>query len=499
VIALRRLLLFLSLPLTLLLLATLWLGWRLLLHENRDDPVRLENKRVYLESLVQVASLQSGTTEAGSTEADRPDIVFILFDDLGLGDLGFTQSSAVGPAHPIATPALDQLAANGVVLDTFYAPAAVCTPSRAGFLTGRNALRAGIPDVVFPTGSWKSLINILPGRPTRIPAEEILLPEMLQAAGYRTAMVGKWHLGDRSPSLPNELGFEHYYGALYSNDMEPFALYRNTEVAVEAPVDQTRLNRLYVDAALAAISETPAGQPLFLYFAHNFPHRPLYASPEQQGKSRAGLYGDVIEDLDRGVAAIVAALRRSGRFDNTLIVVSSDNGPWYQGSAAGTRGRKGESFEGGGRVPFLAHWPVRLPAGLRHRGMASGLDLLPTIADWLQLPLPQDRIIDGRSLRGLLAGETDSPHDYLFTVASDQVMAVRDSRFKYHGKRPVMYAPMPSSIGFSVPQGPWLIDLQADPLESWDASSHYPAEAASMEAVLGKRRQEMKENPRGWR
>lgn len=478
-----KLALVLSLPLGLTLFASLWVAYHYLNYQQLDNPEKLASKQQYLASIARL----------GVDRQSAPNIVFILFDDLGFGDLGFTGSRA------IATPAIDQLATDGVVLENFYSPAPVCTPSRVGFLTGRLAPRAGIPDVVFPTGSLKSLLNILPGSPLRIPAEEITLADVLKAAGYRTAMVGKWHLGDHAPSLPNDMGFDDFFGALYSNDMEPFALYDNRDIALPAPVDQSELNGLYASAAEQFIEQAAPGQPLFLYYAHNFPHRPLYSSDTQSGQSRGGLYGDVVEDLDTGVARIIAALKASKRFDNTLIIVSSDNGPWYQGSAGADRGRKGETFEGGMHVPFLAHWPQGLPQSRKLSGMSMGTDLLPTLLDWLALPLPDDRIIDGKSIRKMLESGTQSPHRYLYYIASNEVMAVRGARFKYHQRRPVFYAPMPSPVGFSIPRGPWLFDTFVDSNESYDVSAKYPEQAEVLADVLADKRMELEQNLRGWK
>ena len=172
--------------------------------------------------------------------------------------------------------------------------------------------------------------------------------------------------------------------------MEPFAIYRNDKVAVEAPVDQTRLNDLYTTEAVRFIEgDAQKDQPFFLYFAHNFPHEPLFASPRMAGKSAGGTYGDIVEGLDWGVGQIVAALKASGRFDNTIIIITSDNGPWYQGSAGHARGRKGVIFEGGMHEPFIAHWPAGLTGGQKLDGLAMATDLVPTIADWLALPLPK--------------------------------------------------------------------------------------------------------------
>lgn len=475
--------LILLLPVLSIAALLLWSGYQWLSYEQLDNAEKISSKTAYLKTI----------NEQGLSVAKAPNIVFILFDDLGYGDLGFTGSRAID------TPNLDQLAAGGVVLNNFYSPSAVCTPARAGYLTGRFAHRAGIPDVVFPTGSLKSLINILPGSPVRLPAEEITVADILQAAGYSTAMIGKWHLGDRSPSLPNDMGFKEYFGALYSNDMQPFALYRNTEIAVPAPVDQTTLNEHYASAAESFIAKNNSDQPFFLYYAHNFPHRPLYSSEQQAGRSSGGLYGDVVEDIDSGVGRIVSTLKNEGLYENTLIIVSSDNGPWYQGSPGSVRGRKGDTFEGGMRVPFIAHWPARLRQGKSSDGISMGTDLLPTLLDWLQLPPPKDRIIDGLSIRHMLESGTESPHDYLYYMASSDVVAIRDQRFKYHAKRPVFYAPMPSPMGFSIPQGPWLIDMTLDDNEAYDVSILHKDETERLAFMLKEKRLELLENPRGWR
>jgi arylsulfatase A-like enzyme len=260
----------------------LFVGYRILSYSQSDDEARLQGKQDYL---AQVNKLQP--------PSDAPNIVFILFDDLGYGDLGV---GAAGSTM-INTPHINNLASAGVMLSDFHSPAPVCTPSRAGYLTGRLAARAGMPNVVFPTGSTKEKVFsllLLPDSNIRLPAEEITLADLLKAAGYATGMVGKWHLGDRSPSLPNDMGFDSYFGAFYSNDMEPFALYRNREVAVAAPVDQRYLTEHYTAAATTFIVEH-SREPFFLYFAHNFPHDPLYVRESRSGKSRAGLFGDVLE------------------------------------------------------------------------------------------------------------------------------------------------------------------------------------------------------------
>ncbi|MCB1706807.1 MAG: sulfatase [Halioglobus sp.] len=482
----RRFTAALSTALLLVVIIVVVISYRLMTGAQVDDETRLQNKRDYLS--------QIGEHKVDGRTA--PNIVFILYDDMGYGDIGVgAENSSI-----IATPHIDQLAADGVMLSDFHSPAAVCTPSRVGYLTGRLAPRAGLPNVVFPTGSTKSLIFstvAAPGSNVRLPAEEITLADLLRAAGYTTGMVGKWHMGDRSPSLPNDMGFDSYFGALYSNDMEPFALYDNREIAVPAPVDQRFLTERYTEAAVSFI-EQHAQEPFFLYFAHNFPHDPLAVREERSGKSRAGLYGDVLEEIDDGVGAIVAALERTGNLDNTLIIITSDNGPWFLGNAGDQRGRKGNTFEGGMRVPFIAHWPAAIAPGRTEQAMAMGTDLLPTILDILQLPAPTDRKLDGRSILTVLTQGGRSPHDYLYYYDGEQLFAVRDQQFKYRGPAGVFYSTDQMPAGGSVPQKEWLFDLERDPRESYDTADHNPEKLTQLRAAFEARQLEMENNQRGW-
>jgi arylsulfatase A-like enzyme len=477
----------LSTVLLLLVLVALFIGYRLATRGQTDDETRINGKQNYLEQISRERNPQRVV----------PNIVFILYDDMGYGDLG---AGAAGSTM-VATPNINQLADQGIVLTDFHSPAPVCTPSRAGFLTGRLAPRAGLPNVVFPTDSIKDLVFsglAAPRANVRLPAEEVTLADLLKAAGYATGMVGKWHLGDRSPSLPNDMGFDSYFGALYSNDMEPFALYDNREVAVAAPVDQRHLTERYTEAATRFI-EQHAREPFFLYFAHNFPHEPLSIRPELSGKSLAGLYGDVLEEIDDSVGAIVATLRSTGNLDNTLIIITSDNGPWYLGDAGSQRGRKGNTFEGGMRVPFIAHWPAAIAPGRTEHAMAMGIDLLPTVLELLQLPPPPDRLLDGRSILGLLTQGGPSPHDYLYYYDGETLFAVRDQRFKYRGPAGVMYGTDQAPIGAAVPQKEWLFDLAGDPRESYDTADRNPDELARLRAAFEAKKLEMAQNKRGWK
>ena len=467
-----------------IIVLVVWAALRISSANQLDDELRMAGKQTYLDSL-------SGTAQLSST---RPNILFVLYDDLGYGDIGY------GAAGLIKTPNIDQLASNGVMLSDFHSPAPVCTPSRAGFLTGRLPARAGLPNVVFPTGSMQSLLIddlLAPNLNKRLPAEEITLANILRAAGYNTAMIGKWHMGDRSPSLPNDMGFEHYYGALYSNDMEPFAFYRNTQIAIEAPVDQTKMSELYANEASAFI-DSQTDTPFFLYFAHNFPHDPLSSRPERNGTSDAGLFGDVMEEIDDGIGQIVASLEKAGKLENTLIIISSDNGPWFLGDAGDQRGRKGNTFEGGMRVPFIAHWPAAIPAGRVEPAMAMGTDLVPTVLEILGLPAPTDRILDGKSILPVLTSSAASPHDYLYYYDGVTLFAARSQRFKYRGPAGVFYSNDQLPIGGSVPQKEWLFDLDGDPGESYDTSNRYPQATDELRTAFEAKISEMTANPRGW-
>jgi arylsulfatase A-like enzyme len=474
---------------TLLLLvvfAGLFVTYRIVTFGQVDDADRMKTKDKYL------ASLSSGYGD----EQPGPNVIFILYDDMGYGDIGVGASGS----GMIKTPNIDQLAANGVMLSDFHSPAPVCTPSRAGYLTGRLPARAGLPYVVFPSGSISEFfvsIMMNPHANVRLPAEEITLAEIFRAAGYATAMVGKWHIGDRSPSLPNDMGFERFYGSLYSNDINPFALYRNESIDVAPPVDQRTLTSVYTKEATRFISDH-ASEPFFLYFAHNFPHDPLHVSQQRSGKSDAGLFGDVLEEIDDGVGEIVAALERTGNLENTLIIISSDNGPWFLGDAGNQRGRKGNTFEGGMRVPFIAHWPAAIAGGRVEAAMAMGTDLVPTILEILKLPLPTDRTLDGRSILDVLISGAPTPHDYLYYSDGETLFAVRDQRFKYRGAAGVPYGTDETPIAIPIPQKEWLFDLENDRRESYDTSTRHPQELRRLRAAFESKVAEMQANKRGW-
>lgn len=455
---------------------------RLALFDEALTPEDLERKTVALVAM-----------EAARTPAPEPNILVIFFDDLGLGDLGAFGSEA------LRTPRMDALAEQGLALDTFYSASPVCTPSRAGLLTGRWPVRSRMDSAVFPKGSWMHRMRRVSGKRSRLPEDEITLPEALKLAGYRTGMVGKWHLGGTSPSLPTDLGFDSYYGMLFSNDMDPVPLWENNEIVEAHPVDQSTLTERYTEQALRFL-ETESSEPFFLYVAHNFPHVPLHTSEQQRGRSPAGLYGDVLADLDRSVGAILDALERNGLAEETLVVLTSDNGPWYQGSPGGVRGRKGDVFEGGMRVPFVARWPGQIVAGTRSDVPATAVDLLPTLLALAGVPLPADRLIDGIDLAPLLfANEELAPRPILY-YSGFSLWALREGGFKAHKRRSIPVLAMPgSSFWPTIPKGPWLFQLEVDPDESYDLSLRHPDLLARMLARMDQWDTEFERNPRGWR
>ncbi len=297
-------------------------------------------------------------------KTDKPNIVVIMADDLGYGDLG-----SFG-ATDIRTPNIDGLANQGIKLTSFYSASPVCSPTRFGLLTGRLPRRAGIDHVFFPESY------------TGIPHEETTIAEALKGVGYATGIVGKWHLGHQKEFLPLQHGFDEYYGMPYSNDMQGVVYIKGNEVD-SLKVNQRYTTKTYTWEAVSFI-DRHKDQPFFLYLAHTMPHVPLYASPAFEGKSKRGLYGDVVEELDWSVGEVLNALKKNGVEQNTVVIFTSDNGPWLVfdvegGSAGPFRQGKGTTFEGGQRVPGIVYWHGRIPAGSVYSDLTTQLDLYPTL------------------------------------------------------------------------------------------------------------------------
>lgn len=445
-------------------------------------PEHIAQKQAYLSALAPSASV-------------KPNIVVILFDDLGFGDL-----SSFGN-RLIQTPRIDAWGAKGMKLTSFYAASPVCTPSRAAMLTGRYPNRSYAANhVFFPTGHWMETVRKAADYANALPQDEILIPEMLRRGGYVTGAFGKWHLGDIPGHLPNDFGFDEYYGVLHSNDMNPLPMWRNRSVEIESERnEQALLTERFADAAIEFISGN-RDRPFFAYIPFTAPHLPHVPHPDHSGVSEGGTYGDVIEDLDRHVGRIEDALAELGLSDNTLVVITSDNGGDWGGSAGPLRGEKGDTWEGGQRVPTFVIWPDKVEPGAVNDEMAMTIDLLPTFAELLDIPLPQDRIIDGRSLADMLWGEGASPHDYLYyvTAMSGEFQAVRDDRFKFRDvvaeKSP--FAPAGAVEFYAATPALYAI---ADGNEAHDVSSRHPEARARLADRLEAFRKEAELSPRGWR
>ncbi|SDT47574.1 sulfatase [Jiangella sp. DSM 45060] len=373
----------------------------------------------------------------------RPNIVLIVMDDLGYGDL-----SCMGNTI-LRTPRIDSVAAEGITLRHMYAASAVCTPSRAALLTGRYPQRVGLPKVLNPRDG------------TGLSSWERTMPELLRDAGYRTAMFGKWHLGCRPEHYPTRHGFDEYAGLLYSNDMHPVELFEGDEITT-ADVDQAALTRAYTDQAIAFI-ERHAEEPFFVYLAHTMPHIPLHVEDEFSGRSAGGRYGDVVESLDHHIGRLLDRLDDLGLADDTLVMVTSDNGPWFEGSTGGLRGTKLHTYEGGIRVPFVARWPGRIPAGAESDEVVCLFDLVPTLAGLAGGAVPGDRPIDGADITDVLTGGSQPEPRPLFFFHWWTLNAVRWGRWKLHLDR---FPRDPNRAqGRELPQ---LFDLELDPAETYD-------------------------------
>ena len=472
-------------------------------------------------ALLQPKAATYGTLKIVNPQAPKPNIIIILTDDLGYGDPGCYGGKS------IRTPNIDSLAREGAKFTDFYASNAVCSPSRAGLLTGRYPMRSGITSVLPPQKESfeKSLITFLAGLSSQLgmtdregdakvlglPADEIILAKALRLAGYRTGMVGKWHLGDFSQDPkynPTQHGFDEFFGLPHSNDMVPCALYRNMqEIEPDIGRNQARLTGLYTREAIRFMEQSK-GKPFFLYFAHTFPHQPLFASERFKRKSKGGLYGDVVEEIDWSVGEILKCLREIGLEQNTLVIFTSDNGPWFEGSPGGLRGRKGQSYEGGFRVPGLFRWPGHIPAGRVCREPAINLDLFPTCLALAGLGLPMDRIIDGKDISGLLTGrEEKTPHDTFFFYHLEELEGIRSGKWKYLRNINHYVYPRPidnedlllGKIGKGLlGRWPLLYDMEYDPGESYNCIDTYPEIGRQLHQMMIKWEQDLKNNPRGW-
>jgi len=427
---------------------------------------------------------------AAAQVQERPNIVIILADDLGYGDLG-----AFG--HPtIKTPRIDAMAADGQKWTSFYVQP-VCSPSRAALLTGRLPVRSGMFGT--PTGTAPKVLrdNAVQG----LPADEITIAEMLKTRGYATGVVGKWHLGHLPPFLPMAQGFDFWFGLPFSHDMkmtvprdrgyqttayyEPKPQYwdvplmRNGDV-VERPADHRTLTRRYTEEAVRFI-DGHRNEPFFLYVAHSLPHIPLARSAEYVGHSAAGIYGDTVEEIDWSTGRIVDALRAAGVERRTLVVFTSDNGPWlpfhtHGGSAGLLRDGKGTTWEGGVRTPAIFWWPGTVrPAVVSD--MASAMDLFVTAAKLAGASMPTDRVIDGIDLSAPLRGTGPSPRRLLFYYWDSELRAVRKGNFKAHFITSGAYG---EGAARAEHNPPLLFNVAEDPGERFNIAAEHPDVVADL-------------------
>ena len=428
--------------------------------------------------------------------AAAPNYVLIFCDDLGYGDLG-----CYGSAKN-RTPRIDAMAKEGMRFTSFLSSSPVCTPSRASLLTGCYARRVGMHEDF--TGHWV----LIPRSRRGMHADEWTLPEILKAKGYATACIGKWHLGDQPPHLPTAHGFDEYYGIPYSNDMAsarrgdpPLPLVQDTKV-IEAPANQATLTKRYTSEAIQFI-ERNKSKPFFLYLPHTFPHLPLFASKEFHGKSANGRYGDSVEEIDWSTGKILDALKQHGLDKNTLVIFTSDNGSNGRngGSNAPLSGAKGGTMEGGMRVPMIARWPGRIPAGGTCNELSSTMDFLPTFAA-LSGGLLSANKIDGHDITPLLTGTKGaaSPYEVFYYYRRRQLQAVRWGDWKWHLPLANTFPNWTTANQKGRGRPGKLVDLKTDLAEKVDMTAANPKVMAKMrelvaqaEATLGNEDRQGKE------
>ncbi len=429
--------------------------------------------------------------------AEKPtNFVIIYLDDVGYGDIALT--GAIG----FSTPNIDKMASGGVFFSHYYSPQAVCSASRAGLLTGCYPNRVGFHGALDHTAK------------TGINASEETIADVLKKKGYATAAYGKWHLGHYKQFLPVHHGFDEYFGIPYSNDMwpnhpttgkyyPPLPMIEGDEV-VETNPDQSKFTAEFTERAISFIKKNRKN-PFFVYLAHPMAHVPLFVSDKFKGKSKQGLYGDVMEEIDWSVGQIMKTLKELDLEENTLFIFTSDNGPWinygnHAGSTGGLREGKGTTYEGGQRVPCLMYWKGVISPGTVNNNLISGIDILPTIAEIAGAPLPQKKI-DGVSILSLLKGETnESPRkSFYYYYRNNNLEAVQDGQWKlvfpHKGSTYVGFEPgkdgLPGKVNenFEVEGG--LYDLRRDPGERYDVIQFYPEIVRKLEKLADEARDDL--------
>jgi arylsulfatase A len=437
----------------------------------------------------------SNAQVSGPASVDKPNFVIIFMDDQGYADVG-----CFG-AKGLETPNLDRMAAEGVRFTDFYAAAASCTPSRTALMTGCYPQRVGLPHVLGPNA--KIGIN----------SEEQTIAEILKTRGYATACYGKWHLGHHPQFLPTRHGFDDYFGLPYSNDMWPHHPERpggypdlpliEGEKIIEYNPDQTKLTTWYTERAVKFIEDNKE-RPFFVYLPHSMVHVPLFVSDKFKGKSKKGLFGDVVMEIDWSVGQILSTLKRLGIDKKTLVIFSSDNGPWlsygeHAGSAKPLREGKGTTFDGGQREPTIMRWTGKIPPGLVCKKAASTMDILPTMTKLAGAKLP-DSPIDGKDIWPLISGQpgANSPHEAFFYYNGWALEAVRSGKWKLH--LPHGYRTLAGRSGGTggIPAkyeqgkiGTVLFDLENDIGEQHDVSAKHPEVVKRLLSLVERMREDL--------
>jgi arylsulfatase A-like enzyme len=433
----------------------------------------MDRRRFMQRSAAALATASLSSVAAGAAPR-KPNFIVVLCDDLGYGDI-----AAFG-AKRVRTPHLDRMVREGTLLTDFYAAANVCTPSRAGLLTGRYSIRMGLAYRVILANDTRGM-----------PQSEVTIAEALKP-DYATALIGKWHLGHVAPHWPpTTQGFDLFFGLPYSHDINPLSLYESNDPGVELTkedVDFPRLQERFAERAERFIEENRA-RPFFLELALSAPHLPSYPHPGHEGHSRGGAYGDVVEEVDAIVGRLLAKLAALGLERHTLVIFTSDNGPWFEGSSGKLRQRKGGGgYDGGYRVPFIVRQPSVIPARRTVRSMAMSIDLLPTFCRMAGKPLPAGVALDGLDITDVLTKGAPSPHDELVLFDDENVVAIRTQRWKlvtndyYRG----------SFFSFESPMGrqyPQLYDMDAEQAEDYSMAARYPDVLADMQARLQRARE----------
>lgn len=447
---------------------------------------------VLLATLVFSSNVSAAPPVVGTT----PNVIIILADDLGYGDLGYQ-------GHPtIQSPNIDKMATNGMKFSQFYSGSAICTLSRAALLTGRLPIRTG----VYTQSNWPEdlLFRVFyPWSTGSLPDTEITIAQALKVANYTSAIVGKWHLG-HVKALPTLRGFDYFYGLPYSQDegcppglgmpcdhhwqviWPGVPLYENLEI-IEQPVNLQTLVPRYTQQAISFMQNaTNQGQPFFLYMAYDEVHVPLFTSPEFANATRRGLFGDAILEMDTSIGNLLQEIETLGISQNTFIFFTSDNGPWLDqqlngGSAGLFYGEKGETWEGGFREPAIAYWPGVVAPGTISYQITSSMDLFPTVLDLAGIPLPDDRVIDGISLVPLLTQTNTSEFNRTcyFLYRQHTLQAARCGPYKAHYITRCGFCPDPPTVQ----NPPLLYDVEQDPGEKYPLNVTLPMYAAILESI----------------